>query len=352
MQSILVFILILLILALVGFIAALLRSRPQGPATGDLHELAARQGQQLQQATTLLLQQLNQQQESQERNSHIMHTRIDTATKVVSDVQGKLIQLEEANKRIFDLGKDISDLQRVLQAPKLRGGLGETWLAEIISQIMPSGNYKLQYRFRTGEICDAAIFLRDGLILPIDAKFSLENFQKMMEADESQRGAYKKVFVQDTKKRIDEIARKYVLPTEGTLDLAFMYVPAENVYYQAFIQEDDMSLLNYAFSKRVIPVSPSSFYAYLQVILLGLRGMEIERSAKEIQRNLAGLAGDVERFREAHEKVGVHLRHAQASYDQTDKRLDKVETSFSRLSQSEASSLIDPPAALTVPSND
>jgi len=330
---------ILLIVIIVILAAALtvLLTRKQAPVNDMLQQFSEQQSHQLQQTTNLVLQQLNRQQEAQDRSSHLMHTRIDTATKVVSDVQGKLLQLEEANKRIFDLGKDISSLQKILQAPKLRGGMGEIWLAELISQIIPADRFKLQYGFKGGEICDAVIFLRDGALLPIDSKFSLENFVKLLEADEAEKPALRKLFGSDVKKRIDEIARKYIRPQEGTLEFAFMYVPAENVYYQAFIQDEpSMNLLSYAFEKRVIPVSPSSFYAYLQVILFGLRGLEIEKSAKEIQKNLAGLQGDFGRFRETYDKVGTHLRHAQQSFEQSDHRLGGMENKLDQIGTTEA----------------
>lgn len=335
MESLLIIIIALLTATVAVLIWLITRQHHQGSSSDLLRHISEQQGQQLQQTTHLLLQQLNRHQESQERNTTMVHTRLDHATKVVADVQGKLMQLEEANKRIFDLGKDISSLQRILQAPKLRGGMGEIWLADLISQIIPAEHYKMQYRFKSGEICDAVISLRDGLLLPIDSKFSLENFVRMNEAEEGERDGYRKLFAADIKKRIDEIAKKYILPGESTLDFAFMYVPAENVYYQAFIQDNDLNLQNYAFAKKVIPVSPSSFYAYLQVILFGLRGLAIEQSAKDIQKNLAGLQGEFGKFRESYEKVGVHLRHAQQSFEQTDKRLGKVEEGFTRVTQAE-----------------
>lgn len=316
------------------------RSAPSG-----LQTLINQQDQQLKETVKLVLEQLGRNQEAQDRSSTMMHTRIDHATRVVSDVQGKLLQLEEANKRIFDLGKDISNLQKILQAPKLRGGMGEIWLGDLIGQIIPSDRYKMQYTFKSGEICDAVIFLRDGLLLPIDAKFSLENFVRMLEAPEETKMAFKKQFTSDMKKRIDEISKKYVLPHENTLEFAFMYVPAENVYYQAFIQEEDtLQLLSYAFAKKVIPVSPSSFYAYLQVILFGLRGLEIEKSAKDIQKNLAGLASDFGKFHETYEKVGTHLRHAQQSLETTDKKLDQLENRFTQITQQEATLIAEPEA--------
>ena len=324
-----IIILLFVILLLLGVLSyVLLQQRNSSP----MQELS----QQLKQTTQLVVQQLNQQRESGERSSSLMHSRIDQATRVVSDVQTKLGQLEEANRRIFDIGTDISKLQQILQSPKLRGTMGEVWLQELIRQILPSEHFALQYAFKSGEICDAIIKLRDGLILPVDSKFSLENFIKMLECTDEQRPGYRKLFASDTKKRIDEISRKYILPAEGTLEFAFMYVPAENVYYQAFIQsEDELNLLAYAFSKKIIPVSPSSFYAYLQVILFGLKGLEIEKSAKEIQKNVAGLQGSFTQMREAYDKVGVHLRHAQSSFDLGDKRLGSIEYKLGNLAESE-----------------
>lgn len=320
------------------------RNQKQQPAQADL--VAQIQNAQ-RENIELIMQQLSRHQESHDRSSNLVHTRIDHAARVVSEVQSKLSQLEEANKRIFDLGKEISELQNILKAPKLRGTMGEIWLAELISQMIPSENYKLQFRFRSGEICDAVILLRDGLMLPIDAKFSLENFGKLMNAPEAEWDGYRKQFASDVKKRVDEISRKYILPHEGTLEFAFMYVPAENVYYQAFIQEEDnLHLLQYAFTRKVIPVSPSSFYAYLQVIFFGLRGLEIERSAKEIHQQLAGLQTEFGKFRVVHEKIGTHLRNAQGSFEESTRKLSGMEGKFFQVQKS------DPIAELSVPEHE
>jgi len=339
MEIILLILVIILAISTIGLMVFVLRVRntPPDPA---LQNILQQQGQQLQHTTQLLLQQMNQSQESQERSSQTFHTRLDHTTRVVSDVQSKLGQLEEANKRIFELGKDISSLQKVLQAPKLRGNMGETWLKELIGQILPKENFQMQYGFKSGETCDAVIFLRDGLLLPIDSKFSLENFVRMVEAEEDQKVIHRRQFASDIKKRIDEIAKKYILPSEGTLEFAFMYVPAENVYYQAFIQEEEaLGLLSYAFSKRIIPVSPSSFYAYLQVILMGLHGMEIEKSAKEIQKNLSGLKGEFGKFQEAHELVGTHLRRAEGAWDQSTKRVERIDMRLQSIAIAEQNTL-------------
>jgi DNA recombination protein RmuC len=334
------FILIILLLGAIVWLAFKVPSSTRN----SLQDLSEKQLGQLQQTTNLVLQQLSRQQEAQDRNSNTIHNRLDNTTKVVSDVQSKLSQIEESNKVIFEIGKDISGLQKILQAPKLRGGLGELWLGELISQIIPPEHFKLQYPFKTGDICDAVILLRDKMLLSIDSKFSLENFNKMAEAPEAEKSNYRKLFVSDTKKRIDEVAKKYILPSENTLDFAFMYIPAENVYYQAFVQnQEEFNLLDYAFSKKVVPVSPSSIYAYLQVVLMGLRGMQIEQSAKEIQKNIAGMQNNFTIFREAYNKIGNHLRNAQQNYEQGERKLDTIENKFSQITANSVDPEIEGP---------
>ncbi len=292
-----------------------------------------RSSQALTKTVDLVLEQLGRTQASGERGSMAMHQRLDHANQTVAAVQQALSRLEEKTGQVAQLSGEIASLQRILQAPKMRGSLGEIWLAELIAQIIPKERYKLQYRFNDGEICDAVIILRDDHILPIDAKFSMENFVKAQDQENpAEKQRYLKAFASDTKKRIDEIAKKYIRADQGTLDFAFMYVPAENIYYHAFIHdESDSNLLGYAFSKRVIPVSPSSFFAHLQVVLFGLRGMEIEQSAKEIQKSLTLLTGEFEKIRDTYDKLGTHLKNAQQSYDQTDKRLGGLENKVATL---------------------
>lgn len=268
--------------------------------------------------------------ESQQRSHKSVGDRLDTAAKVVNTVNSRLATLEESNKKIYDVGKDIASLQEILRAPKLRGGLGELFLGDLLAQIFPKDHYALQYAFRSGEKVDAVIRLRDGLMVPVDAKFPLENFRKMIGSDkdgtERDTAAFKKIFITDVKKHIDDIASKYILPDEGTFDFALMYIPAENVYYETVIKDtDDKSISQYALSKHVIPVSPNSFYIYLQAILIGLRGLQIEKSAKEILSNLARLRSDFSRFGEDYDLVGKHLTHAQGSYESSQKKFMKFE---------------------------
>ena len=252
--------------------------------------------------------------------------RLDNAAKVVGSVQKSLGGLEEANRRIYEVGKDIASLQEILRAPKLRGGLGEFLLENLLAQVLPPDHFSTQYGFRSGEKADAVIKLGNSLV-PVDAKFPLENFKRALQAEsDEERARAKKQFTADVKKHIDAIAQKYILPDEGTYDFALMYIPAENVYYETIIKDEstaEKSLSEYALSKRVIPVSPGCFYAYLQAIVLGLKGMKVEERAKEIIRYIGRLQGDFTRFRDEFELVGKHLGHAQSSYQSADKRIEQ-----------------------------
>jgi DNA recombination protein RmuC len=252
--------------------------------------------------------------------------RLDNAARVVGLVQRSLGGLEEANRKIYEVGKDIASLQEILQAPKLRGGLGEFFLEDLLAQILPPQHFSTQHSFRSGDKVDAVIKLGTSLV-PVDAKFPLENFKRILEAasDEDKTRA-KKQFVADVKKHIDAIAGKYILPDEGTYDFALMYIPAENVYYETIVKDDapgDKGLSYYAMTKHVVPVSPNSFYAYLQAIVLGLRGMKIDDRAKEIIQYLSRLQGDFGKFREEFALIGKHLSHAQSGYQSADRRLEQ-----------------------------
>ena len=257
--------------------------------------------------------------------------RLDNAARVVGGVQKSLGGLEETNRRIYEVGKDIASLQDILRAPKLRGGLGEFFLEDLLGQILPPQHFSIQYGFRSGEKVDAVIKLGASLV-PVDAKFPLENFKRLVEAaSDEERNRAKKQFAVDVRKHIDAIASKYILPDEGTYDFALMYIPAENVYYETVIKDeadDERNLCQYAMSRRVIPVSPNSFYAYLQAIILGLKGLRIEDRTKEIIQYLGRLQGDFAKFRDDFVVLGKHLAHAQSSYQSADKRLEQFGQKF------------------------
>ncbi|MBI3314147.1 MAG: DNA recombination protein RmuC [Candidatus Omnitrophica bacterium] len=251
----------------------------------------------------------------------------------VGQVQHRLGELQQATKSMMDIGKDISSLHQILQSPKLRGGLGELLLAELLKQILPEDHFALQYTFQNGCKVDAVILLGQGII-PVDAKFPLENFKRLIQAtsDENSKSS-KKEFIQNVKKHIDDIASKYILPAEGTFDFALMYIPAENVYYETIIKDDNQteSLAAYALRQRVVPVSPNSFYAYLQAIVRGLKGLRIERSAQLILESLGQLETDFKKCLDDFEKIGSHISNASSAYDKVSRRFDKLRDKLSSI---------------------
>jgi DNA recombination protein RmuC len=255
-----------------------------------------------------------------------MGQRLDEASRAVTEVHGQLGALGEATRRMEQVGRDIAGLEQILRAPKMRGGLGEILLERLLAEILPTGAYRLQHAFRSGDKVDAAVVVADRLV-PVDSKFPLENFRRMLEEPEEEpRRQSRKAFLKDVRGRVDEIAKKYIVPDEGTFDFALMYVPAENVYYEVILRDEgEDSLLGYALSRRVVPVSPNSFYAYLQVILLGLRGLRIEQNAREILGALGRLQADAARVREHFDTLGRHITNAKNKYDETTTSLARLE---------------------------
>lgn len=276
--------------------------------------------------------------QSLERQHKTVGERLDNAARAVGDVQKSLGELSGATKQMIDVGKDISSLQEILRAPKLRGNLGELFLDNLLSQILPGRElYELQYTFKSGEKVDAIIRLVDSMMVCVDSKFPLENFQKMLtaqaEKDEKREAQCKKLFVTDVKKHVDAISSKYILPEEGTLNFALMYIPAENVYYETITKDlaDEANISQYALSKRVIPVSPNTFYLYLQTLLIGFKGMQVQKNAQVILDRLSHLKGDFGKFAETYELVGTHLAHAQASFDKSEKKFEALNSKFERV---------------------
>lgn len=260
------------------------------------------------------------------------------STQIMANVQKGLGVVEEATKRVVDLSKGLSDLQQILSPPKLRGSLGELFLEELLAQVIP-GAYEMQHRFKTGNVVDAVIKAGDRLV-PVDAKFPLDNFKKVVESQTEEEGnTNRKKFISDVKGHIDDIAAKYILPDEGTFNFALMYIPAENVYYEIITKDDPSSegkgIFSHAVNKKVIPVSPNSFYAYLQVIALGLKGMSLEKGAQQILVNLARLEGDLKRFKEDFEILGKHLKDAQGRYADGERKLIRIEDKLGSLEKPE-----------------
>ena len=257
----------------------------------------------------------------------IIDDRLGNTNQVIFEVQKSLGKLSTTTEQVIEISKDISRLQELLRPPKLRGSLGELLLAELLGQVLTPSQYSLQHSFKDGETVDAVIRLNAGMV-PIDSKFPLENFERFIAGStDEERKANRRKFATDVRKHVDAISQKYVRPAEGTFDFALMYIPAENVYYETILKDDsfgsDSCIYSYALKKKVIPVSPNSFYAYLQAIALGLKGMCIEQSAQEILRHLGGLNADLVQLRKDFDTVGLHLSNATKKYGEMDKRLTR-----------------------------
>ena len=254
--------------------------------------------------------------DSMVRQTTAINQRLDRAAEVISTVSKSVGEMTE-------LGRSMKDLQEFLRSPKMRGQIGEAVLKDILGQALPKQHFHLQYAFKGGEIVDAALQLEQGII-PIDAKFPMENFRKMQKAkDEKEIESIRKLFVADVKKHIDAISTKYIRPQEGTLDFALMYIPSEPVYYEMISNAPDLD--DYAYRKRVRPVSPSTMYAYLRAIIMSLEGSKIEAQAGQILAALREIAGETEKFGSSLSVLTRHIKNAAASNDD-------VNTRFSRLS--------------------
>ncbi len=277
-------------------------------------------GDSLQQLTGQMAQRLS------ENASSLQKASADTG-RLIADINHRLGELGRSSQEILALGQDIRGLQQIFQAPKIRGGLGEIALGSLLQQIFPAEHFTLQHAFQDGQTVDAVLRLPGGMV-PIDSKFPLAGFRQMLEASApEQKDRARRQFSREVRKHIDDIAEKYLRPSEGTLDFALMYIPAENIFYElithdAAAGEDDISA--YALKRRVIPVSPNSIYAYLQAIAYGLMGLRIEQRAREILKGLQQLQGDFGTFREAFELGLKHLRNAQANFGDADKLSEKL----------------------------
>ena len=249
-----------------------------------------------------------------QENTKQLNQRLDAAASVIRDVGKEVGQMSE-------IGRSMKELQQFLKSPKMRGNIGEEILKDLISQMFPKNSFHLQYQFKSGEKVDAAI-QTDAGILPIDSKFPMENFQKMFgaETDEA-KISFKKEFLRDVKKHIDAIAKKYILPSEGTMDFALMYIPSESVYYELC---NEVEILDYARRSRVYLVSPSTLYAHLQTILLSFEGKKIEAKSKEVFRLLRGMRLDYDKIDESLGVLGKHLGNASSQFT-------NVSTSISQL---------------------
>lgn len=281
---------------------------------------------------------------TQEQIGHTIKTVegiTNQSAKQIADVVAGLTKLEETNKQVVNFSAQLQNLQDILKNPKQRGILGEYFLEETLRNVLPPSSFQMQYGFKNGDIVDAAIFLQDKII-PVDSKFSLENYERILNSkDSEEREKLEKMFKQDLKNRIDETA-KYIKPEERTMDFAFMFIPSEAIYYDLLVnkvgavQVNTRDLIEYAFrDKKVIIVSPTSFFAYLQTVLQGLRALQIEESAKEIRSNVEKLGKHLISFNEfmkkIHNSLGTTVNHFNSAY----KEFGKIDKDVVKITEGE-----------------
>ncbi|MEK7608506.1 MAG: DNA recombination protein RmuC [Patescibacteria group bacterium] len=259
------------------------------------------------------------------------------SAKIIKDVTERLTKLDETNRQVVNFADQLQSLQDILKNPKQRGVLGEYYLEALLKNVLPPGSYQTQYEFKDGTKVDAVVFVKDKII-PIDSKFSLENYNRIVEErDPTERERLEKVFRNDLKNRIDETS-KYVKPDEGTMEFAFMFIPHEAIYYDLLVAQigavkvSTRDLIEYAFrDKHVIIVSPTSFLAYLQTVLQGLKALQIEESAKEIRKNVELLASHLVSYEEYMRKLGGHLGTTVTAYNNASKEFKKVDKDIFRI---------------------
>lgn len=259
--------------------------------------------------------------------------------KLIAEVTRNLTELKESNKQVMGITDELKILQNVLGNPKQRGVLGEYLLTQVLENVLPPDRFKLQYKFKDGEIVDAVIYLDKQIMLPVDSKFSVENYNRILEAkDKVQKDIIIKQFKADLKNRIDETA-KYIRPSEGTMDFAFMFIPSEAIYYDLLVNKvgtantSARDLIEYAFrDKKVIIVSPTSFMAYLQTVLQGLRGLKIEEQTKEIQIRVGELGRHLITYETYMQKLGNSLGTTVNHYNTAHKELKKVDKDIVKIS--------------------
>ena len=346
---------VILIVVVVGFgvVLYLLNQRLKDLKGGSSVELLKSDMTELSRGITNLQQAVG---DKLERNNQSMQTsmqkQLSESAKLVADVTQRLAKLDETNRRVVDVADELKTLQNVLQNPKQRGVFGEYYLESVLDNILPSKNYQMQYKFKNGEIADAVVFLDKGQILPIDSKFSLENYNRMVSADgKANKVELLKKVLMDLKGRIDETS-KYIRPSENTMDFAFMFIPSESLYYDLLIGDvgtgsSARDLIEYAFrDKKVIIVSPTSFMAYLQTVLQGLRSLQIEEQAKEIQIRVGKLGQHIGKFDSFMQKLGSALSTTVNHYNAAHKELGKVDKDVVKIAGNVASVeplLIDKP---------
>lgn len=353
MEQLILIIVLVVVIAGFGVIVYILNQRLRELKSGSAVELMKADVTELTRSITALQQNMG---DKLERSNAVMQTsmqkQLSESAKLVSDVTQRLAKLDETNRRVVDVADELKTLQNVLQNPKQRGVFGEYYLQSVLENILPPKNFQMQYRFRDGEVVDAVIFLEKGQVLPIDSKFSLENYNRMVsEPSKAEREKLLARVRMDLKGRIDETS-KYIRPSEGTMDFAFMFIPSESLYYDLLIGDvgtgsSARDMIEYAFrDKHVIIVSPTSFMAYLQTVLQGLRSLQIEEQAKEIQVRVGQLGRHLVAYDTFMQKLGASLGTTVNHYNTAHKELKKIDKDVVKITGSEAAIeplLIDKP---------
>src|SRR3990167_8057914 len=268
------------------------------------------------------------------------------SVKVIKDITERLTKLDQTNSQVLNFSEQLKNLQDILQNPKQRGILGEYYLETVLKNVLPPKSYQMQYGFKDGSIVDAVIIVQKKLI-PVDSKFSLENYNRILQTRiPEEKVNFEKLFRQDLKNRIDETA-KYVKPREGTMDFAFMFIPSEAVFYDLLVNKvgaiEAKDLIEYAFKeKHVIIVSPTSFLAYLQTVLQGLRALQIEESAKEIRERVEDLGRHIWSYETYMKKLGGHLGTTVNSYNTAYKELGKIDKDVLRITEKTRKTAMEP----------
>jgi DNA recombination protein RmuC len=318
MESVIIAFLILIVFVLIGGFFLLLKKKPE-KQTDSLIMLQ----QQLNALNQVLDNKLSE-------STKAIQNQFGQSAKIIQDVTEKLTRLDETNKQVIGFADQLRSLQDILKNPKQRGILGEYYLETVLKNVLPPGSYQIQYSFKDGTIVDAVVFV-DKRIIPIDSKFSLENYNRILEtSNPEERKKYERAFINDLKIRIEETS-KYVKPEENTMDFAFMFIPSEAVYYDLLINkvgavaDDTNNLIYYAGQKKVIIVSPTSFLAYLQTVLQGLKNQKISEQAMEIIKQVERLGKHMGTYSEYMNKLGNHLETTVSSYNKASKELAKVD---------------------------
>jgi DNA recombination protein RmuC len=285
--------------------------------------------------------------DQQYKSMKTMQDQFGQSMKIMGEVTQELTKVKETNKQVVGFAEQMKSLENILKNPKQRGILGEYFLETLLGNVLPPNQYQMQYGFKDGEIVDAAIFVGEHII-PVDAKFSLEKYNLIMnETDKDKREELEKEFKEDIKKRIDETS-KYIRPVENTTDFAFMFIPAEGIFYNLLAYEvgavkvNTQNIIEYAFKKHVLIVSPTSFFAYLQTVLHGLNALKMEKSIMEIVKRVNELGRHLQSYDQFMMKLGSNLGTTVGAYNTAYKELKKIDKDVVRISDGEEGGKIEP----------